>query len=415
MSDLIVSPAPPEGARHVAIVPAAGVGVRFGANRPKQYLSIGARTVLEWTVQALLASARFERVVVVVSPQDHHARGLAGLSDARVAVVPVGGTTRRDSVLAGLQWLIRHGLADARDWIWVHDAARPGLDDASIERLSVALASQTAGAVLATPVADTLRREASTASGMAGATEPREGLWQAQTPQVFRCAPLLQALERHPDVTDEAAAMQQEGADVRLVAGTRRNFKITTPDDLQAMAQLLLAGASEPIRAVDRDSAGMPWRIGQGWDVHALVPGRALILGGVTIPFDRGLLGHSDADVLLHAVTDALFGAAGLGDIGRHFPDTDPVFSGADSRVLLREAASRVCAAGWRIGNVDATIVAQSPRLAPHIPAMQANLRADLGLAEGCVNIKAKTSERLGFAGRGEGIEAHAAVLLRRA
>ncbi|MFZ9407107.1 MAG: 2-C-methyl-D-erythritol 2,4-cyclodiphosphate synthase [Burkholderiaceae bacterium] len=154
------------------------------------------------------------------------------------------------------------------------------------------------------------------------------------------------------------------------------------------------------------------FRIGQGWDVHALVPGRPLILGGVTIPFDRGLLGHSDADALLHAITDALFGAAGLGDIGRHFPDTDPRFAGADSRELLREACRRVNQSGWTISNLDATIVAQSPKLAPHIPAMQNNLSADLGLAPDAVNIKAKTSERLGFAGRGEGIEVHAVVML---
>ena len=153
-------------------------------------------------------------------------------------------------------------------------------------------------------------------------------------------------------------------------------------------------------------------RIGQGWDVHALVPGRALILGGVTIPHDRGLLGHSDADALLHAITDAMLGAAGLGDIGHHFPDTDPAFAGADSRVLIREACRRVREAGWQVSNLDATIVAQSPRLAPHVPAMRANLAADLDLDPGSVNVKAKTSEKLGFAGRGEGIEAHAVVLL---
>jgi 2-C-methyl-D-erythritol 2,4-cyclodiphosphate synthase len=153
-------------------------------------------------------------------------------------------------------------------------------------------------------------------------------------------------------------------------------------------------------------------RIGQGWDVHALVPGRALVIGGVSIPWARGLLGHSDADVLLHAITDALFGAAGLGDIGRHFPDTDPAFAGVDSRTMLREAVRRVRAAGWTPGNVDCTIVAQAPRMAPHVPAMVETVAADLGIPGDRVNVKAKTSERLGFAGRGEGIEAHATVLL---
>ncbi|MBB1630225.1 MULTISPECIES: 2-C-methyl-D-erythritol 2,4-cyclodiphosphate synthase [Cupriavidus] len=155
-------------------------------------------------------------------------------------------------------------------------------------------------------------------------------------------------------------------------------------------------------------------RVGQGYDVHALVPGRKLILGGVDIPHDRGLLGHSDADALLHAITDALFGAAGLGDIGRHFPDTDPRFAGADSRVLLREAARRVREAGYEIGNVDATVIAQAPKLAPHIGAMVANLAEDLGLAAASCNVKAKTNEKLGFEGRQEGIVAQAVVLIWR-
>jgi 2-C-methyl-D-erythritol 2,4-cyclodiphosphate synthase len=156
------------------------------------------------------------------------------------------------------------------------------------------------------------------------------------------------------------------------------------------------------------------FRIGQGFDVHALVCGRPLIIGGVTIAHDRGLLGHSDADVLLHAITDALLGAAGLGDIGRHFPDTDPRFAGTDSRVLLREACQRVVAAGWSVGNVDATVIAQEPKLAPHVAAMCANIAADLGVAVECINIKAKTTERLGFTGRGEGIAAEAVALLMR-
>ncbi|MEI7446409.1 MAG: 2-C-methyl-D-erythritol 2,4-cyclodiphosphate synthase [Burkholderiales bacterium] len=165
-----------------------------------------------------------------------------------------------------------------------------------------------------------------------------------------------------------------------------------------------------------RDALGdAPIRIGQGWDVHALVPGRPLTIGGVTVPHSHGLLGHSDADVLLHAITDALLGGAALGDIGRHFPDTDPRFAGADSRVLLREAASRVRAAGWAPSNVDCTVVAQAPKLAQHVPAMVEAIAADLGLPAGCVNVKAKTSERLGYAGRGEGISAQAVVMLRRA
>ena len=159
----------------------------------------------------------------------------------------------------------------------------------------------------------------------------------------------------------------------------------------------------------------IPFRIGQGFDVHALVPGRRLILGGVEIPFERGLLGHSDADVLLHAITDALLGAAGLGDIGRHFPDTDPRYAGADSRVLLRSAMAAVREAGWSVGNVDATVIAQAPKLLPHVPAMVANIAADLGVGQPAVNVKGKTTERLGFTGRAEGIAAQAVVLLVQA
>lgn len=406
-----------ESPRHVAVVPAAGVGSRLGADRPKQYLPLAGATVLECSVRALLQTDRIDCIVVVVSPGDEVALGLSGLQHPRVRVAQVGGATRRDSVLGGVSWLMTQGHAKAHDWVWVHDAARPGLENSSLQALHAALEQDGCeGAMLAVPVADTLRREQPGGSGLAGPTESRDGLWQAQTPQIFRCGPLQQALTLHAGVTDEAAAMQAQGAQGQLVPGTRRNFKITTMDDLQAMREAL----QDPARAWRQDApatcrapGAIPaFRIGQGWDVHALVPGRALILGGVTIPHDRGLLGHSDADALLHAITDALLGAAGLGDIGRHFPDTDPQFSGADSRALLREACRRVREAGWVVGNLDATVVAQSPRLAPHIPAMQTHICADLALDPGAVNVKAKTSEKLGFAGRGEGIEAHAVVML---
>ena len=377
----------------------------MGADRPKQYLSLDRMTVLECSVRALLHSDCIECIVVVVSPDDTVASGLAGLKHPRVRVASVGGATRRESVLGGVSWLMAAGHARMNDWVWVHDAARPGLEGASLQALQAVLdQGDCEGALLAVPVADTLRREQSGGSGLAGVTESRDGLWQAQTPQVFRCGPLHEALSIHAGVTDEAAAMQAQGARIQLVTGTRRNFKVTTMDDLNTMRRAL--------HDSQQATRHRPMRIGQGWDVHALVPGRALILGGVTIPHDRGLLGHSDADALLHAITDAMLGAAGLGDIGHHFPDTDPAFAGADSRVLIREACRRVREAGWQVSNLDATIVAQSPRLAPHVPAMRANLAADLDLDPGSVNVKAKTSEKLGFAGRGEGIEAHAVVLL---
>lgn len=400
----------PPTARHFAVVPAAGSGTRLGADRPKQYLVVqSARpglsppvTLLERTVRRLMDGSPCVKVVVVVAPDDTVAAGLPGLQDAaRVRVVPQGGATRRDSVRAGLDALVSLCGAAEHDWVWVHDAARPGIDPEVLGRLAAALHDEPVGALLALPVADTVKRQSAAQDGLPRAAEtvPREALWQAQTPQVFRLGVLRAALDAHALVTDEASAVEAMGLSPRLVSGSRTNFKVTTMDDW-----LALQGA--------REHDGPRWRIGQGWDVHALVPGRALVLGGVTIPHDRGLLGHSDADVLLHAITDALLGAAALGDIGRHFPDTDARFAGADSRALLREAHQRVRASGWEPVNVDATIVAQAPRLAPHIDAMVNHLAADLGLAPGQVNVKAKTSERLGFAGRGEGIEAHAVVMI---
>jgi len=386
---------PRPAVRHVALVPAAGTGARLGADRPKQYLPLGGATVLERSVAALLDCPWIAAVMVVVAPGDEAAAALPGLADPRAIVAPAGGDTRRASVLGGLRELEARGLAGPDDWVWVHDAARPGVERAALERLLAALGHERSGALLALPMADTVKRGL---AGRAVETVPRDPLWIAQTPQVFPLGRLRAALERHRDVTDEASAMEASGHSPALVDGGRRNFKVTTMDDLLAM------------RAALGDAPAI--RIGQGWDVHALVPGRPLVIGGVVLPSPQGLLGHSDADVLLHAITDALLGAAALGDIGRHFPDTDPRFAGADSRALLREALARVRAAGWAPGNVDATVVAQAPKLAPHIPAMVEAIAADLGVPAARVNVKAKTAERLGFAGRGEGIEAHATVLL---
>jgi len=397
-------------ARHFAVVPAAGTGSRMGADRPKQYLPLGTATILERTVARLLNATPCERVIVVVSPGDTVAQTLPGLiDDPRVHVAAVGGASRRDSVLAGLKVAAADHGAGEGDWIWVHDAARPGLDRDSIERLAQALIDEPVGALLALPMADTVKRsEVTDGATRAVATVAREDLWQAQTPQIFRHGMLYQALVQHAQVTDEASAIEAAGHTPRLVPGSRNNFKVTTMDDLRSMQA---AASQQPTG----EQSAPAWRIGQGWDVHALVPGRALVIGGTTIEHDRGLLGHSDADVLVHAIIDAMLGAAGLGDIGRHFPDTDPVYRGADSRVLLREASRRVRDTGWSVGNVDATVVAQSPRLAPYIASMVGHVASDLGLQTGQVNVKAKTSERLGFAGRGEGIEAHAVVMLVRA
>ena len=432
-------------------MPAAGTGSRVGADVPKQYLDLAGRPMLARTAEALVAAPWIERVVVVVAPGDARAAAaLAGLP--RVTVLAEGGATRRDSVLAGLRALMVAEGATASDWVLVHDAARPGVDRESLERLRSTLGEDEVGGLLALPVSDTVKRS-TRASGegsngadqalRAGTSErvartlPRDGLWLAQTPQMFRVGLLLEALERFADVTDEAAAIERLGHAPRLVEGSRDNFKVTAPGDLEAMRRrfghhrgfgvtsprgsdgeamgerddtVTADGRQHPASAAP--ATGSRLRVGQGYDVHALVPGRPLFIGGVQVPHGHGLLGHSDADVLLHAITDALLGAAALGDIGRHFPDTDPRFSGADSAVLLAEAVRRVRHAGFEIVNVDATVIAQAPKLAPHIPGMVTGIARTLGIDPACVNVKAKTSERLGFAGRGEGIEAAAIVLL---
>jgi 2-C-methyl-D-erythritol 4-phosphate cytidylyltransferase/2-C-methyl-D-erythritol 2,4-cyclodiphosphate synthase len=402
--------------RYFAVMPAAGSGSRLGAAQPKQYLDLAGRPMIVRTAEALLAAPWLERLVIVVAPQDRQAEQLL-TKLPRSSVVPEGGATRRDSVIAGLRALRRHFAAADEDWVLVHDAARPALGPELLERLSGALTGDAVGGLLAVPVGDTVKRF----SEGKLETLSREGLWLAQTPQMFRFGVLLDALVRFPDVTDEASAIERAGLVPKLVPGTRGNFKVTTPDDLEAMRRAFGA-AENPMQqdAAERSggarcaskaaSAGL--RIGQGYDVHALVPGRPLVIGGVTIAHRHGLLGHSDADVLLHALTDALLGAAGLGDIGRHFPDSDPRFSGADSRALLAEAHARVKAAGYRIVNLDATVIAQAPRLAPHIEAMKASIASALDLDIACVNIKAKTNERLGFTGRGEGIAAEAVALI---
>ena len=243
--------------------------------------------------------------------------------------------------------------------------------------------------------------------GRVRATVDRRGKWAAQTPQMFRIGLLAAALDAAGDaVTDEASAIESQGHAPLLVPGDADNFKLTLPEDF-ARAERVLASRAGPAHAA--------WRIGEGWDTHALVAGRPLILGGVQVPHDKGLAGHSDADALAHAITDALLGAAALGDIGRHFPDTDAAFEGADSMVLLAEAARRVRAAGYEIGNVDSTVVAQAPKLAPHIPAMCRRLAEVLGLAADQVNVKAKTAEKMGPVGEGRAIEARATCLLQRA
>ena len=385
-------------ARCYALVPCAGVGARAGAVGPKQYVAVGGRSVVAHTLAALTRVPRIVNTLVVLAADDLDFEAAA--PDFAGWAEQCGGATRAASVAAGLAALSRRGVRDD-DWVLVHDAARCLVQPAAIDRLIDACLPDEVGGLLALPLADTLK--AATDDARVASTIDRRAKWAAQTPQMFRLGLLRAALARAgAAVTDESSAIEALGHAPKLVVGDAGNFKLTFPEDF-ARAERALATQDTPMATV---------RMGEGWDVHALVVGRPLVLGGVTVPHDKGLEGHSDADALAHAITDALFGAAALGDIGRHFPDTDAQFKGADSMRLLAEAARRVRAAGFEIGNIDSTIVAQAPKMAPHIPAMRERLAQVLGLAVDQVNVKAKTAERMGPVGEGRAIEARAACLL---
>jgi 2-C-methyl-D-erythritol 4-phosphate cytidylyltransferase/2-C-methyl-D-erythritol 2,4-cyclodiphosphate synthase len=402
------------GDRAVAILPAAGRGERSGLKIPKQYHRLAGETLLGRSIRAISQHPSIALILVVLGPDDDHwnESGLeASLGDLpTVLAVPIGGGTRRDSVMAGLS-LISESISDqgGSPWVLVHDAARPGLSDESLARLWNEVRAADSGdhffgGILATPIADTVKRSSpgSESGQRVIQTIPREGLWAAQTPQMFRLRDLLAAYQRAPDATDEASAIEACQGQVLLVPGAMTNLKLTQPDDFTLMEAWM--SQSQP------PSFG----IGSGFDVHRLVEGRPLIIGGVQIPYEKGLDGHSDADVLLHAITDAILGAAGMGDIGRHFPDTDPAYRGVDSRLLLSEVVRRVAEAGWQVSQIDATVIAQAPKISPHAQAMQQVIASTCEMPIARVNIKGKTTEHLGFTGRGEGIAAQAVAMVVR-
>jgi 2-C-methyl-D-erythritol 4-phosphate cytidylyltransferase/2-C-methyl-D-erythritol 2,4-cyclodiphosphate synthase len=394
----------PTGASRVwAIVPAAGRGERFTGDSPdappKQYASLLGTSILERTLRRLLAEPRLQTVVVVLAAADAHWPAVAARLEGARLRTAIGGASRQDSVLSGLESLA--ALAADDDWILVHDAARPCLTAPEIRALLTQLDDGAAGAVLGAPLVDTIKRET---DGRIATTVDRQGLWRALTPQVFRYAELRRALRDARAagiaVTDEAQAMERLGARPALVAGSAFNIKITRPEDLATAANIL------------RTEGGGSMRIGHGFDVHAFGPGDHVVLGGLTLPHTHGVLAHSDGDVIIHALCDAILGALGLGDIGQHFPDSDPKWRGADSRVFLRAVAAKMHAAGLRLVNADVTVLAEAPRIAKHRLAMAALLAADLEVAAERVNIKATTTEKLGSIGRSEGLAAMAAVLL---
>ncbi|MBM3376977.1 MAG: 2-C-methyl-D-erythritol 4-phosphate cytidylyltransferase [Betaproteobacteria bacterium] len=402
-----------------AVIPAAGSGSRAGLSKPKQYwpLETGVPMLVQ-TISALSvlgSRSDFAGILVVLAPDDNDwvSDGIDSIlcnhpriasSDLRLAAVKIGGANRSASVLAGLE-LIAQGCKEAAtdmDWVLVHDAARPWVREPELIRLLESGLASAHGAILALPIADTVKQ--SEGGRRIAKTVPRDGLWAAQTPQMFALNELVKALHLHPEATDEASAMEHAGRSPDLVPGHRSNIKMTFEEDF-------VDPSKDPQARLSQAVADDFPRVGTGFDVHALVEGRRLMIGGVHIPHEKGLLGHSDADVLLHSIADAILGAAGLGDIGKHFPDTDSAYKDSDSRVLLRTVVDRVAGLGLRVWQLDATIIAQAPKMAPHIPAMIQNISEDTRC--GLVNVKATTTEHLGFTGRAEGIAAQASVVLR--
>ena len=370
-----------------AILVAAGSGQRFGADRPKQFTVCAGKPVVRWAAERLLPHVALLQPVGDAASLGGALEGLAHLP------VVAGGAVRQDSVRAGLE-----ALAPLRpDIVLIHDAARPFLPADSIPALLDAL-TRCEAAIPAIPVADTLKRGV---DGAITATVAREGLYRAQTPQAFRFATILDLHRRHsanPGATDDAALFERAGLPVALVPGHDDNIKLTYAEDAVRMARIL-APTFEP-------------RTGTGFDVHVLEAGRKLILCGIEVPHEKGLSGHSDADVGIHALCDAIYGALAEGDIGRHFPPSEATWKDADSARFLRHATERIAARGGRLVNADLTLICERPKITPHAPAMITRLAELLEVEPGRISVKATTTERLGFTGRGEGIAAQAAVML---
>ncbi|MYZ47220.1 bifunctional 2-C-methyl-D-erythritol 4-phosphate cytidylyltransferase/2-C-methyl-D-erythritol 2,4-cyclodiphosphate synthase [Propylenella binzhouense] len=389
-------PSPDRESDVVALVVAAGRGLRSGQPVPKQYAQLAGTTVLRRTLQALSATGRFSRIAVVIHPDDRlvyeeAASGLPGMTP------PVeGGPTRQDSVRLGLEAL----ASDPPGLVFIHDAARPLVSAALVARILNA-AGPSHGVVPALPVSETLKR---VHSNTIAEDVAREGIWAVQTPQAFPFGAILEAHREaqafgRSNLTDDAAVADLAGLPTHVVAGDRLNIKLTTPADFR-MAELLLERLMET-------------RIGHGYDVHAFAVGSAVTLCGISISHEAKLHGHSDADVGLHALTDAVLGAVAEGDIGDHFPPSDPRWKDAPSAQFLAFAVERVRSRGARLVNLDLTIVCEAPKIAPHRAAMRQRVAEIAGLCTDRVSVKATTSERLGFTGRREGIAAFATATVQ--
>jgi 2-C-methyl-D-erythritol 4-phosphate cytidylyltransferase/2-C-methyl-D-erythritol 2,4-cyclodiphosphate synthase len=388
----MIESSPSAPARLFAVIVAAGRGSRFGGPLPKQYAGLKGSAVLRATVLAFLRYRSPVAVLVVIHPDD---RALYDQAVAGLALLPPvhGGATRQESVRLGLEAV----NASPDDIVMIHDAARPLLDPRIIDRAILALQSGDA-ALVAIPVRDTIKRGEAT---QVAATLDRRDLWRAQTPQAFRYGKIMAAHRAATglDLTDDAAVAETAGMNVELVMGSEDNFKITTADDLDRANRL--AGTD------------YEFRTGQGFDVHQLVEGDHVWINGIRIPHTAKLLGHSDADVGLHALTDAVLGAIGAGDIGSHFPPGDARWRGADSSKFLAHAAGLVTEKGGRITHCDVTIICERPKIGPHRAAMVARIAEILGVEPGRVSVKATTTEELGFTGRREGIAAQAVATVR--
>ncbi|MCC1492568.1 bifunctional 2-C-methyl-D-erythritol 4-phosphate cytidylyltransferase/2-C-methyl-D-erythritol 2,4-cyclodiphosphate synthase [Cognatishimia sp. F0-27] len=375
-----------------ALIVAAGRGRRAGGGIPKQWRHVAGRPVARWTLEAF---ERVDRIVMVIHPDDR-VEAKAAAAGLPVTLVQ-GASTRAGSVLAGLEAL----AADPPGIVLIHDVARPCLSQTVIDGVCAALA-ETPGAAPALAVTDALWTGA---EGRVSGTRDRTGLYRAQTPQGFRFDAILAAHRAWPtdgpEAADDVAVARAAGLDVAIVPGDERNLKITGPEDFRRADRIL-----------SEKDGKMDIRVGNGYDVHRFGPGDHVMLCGVAVPHAATLMGHSDADVGMHALTDAIYGAMAEGDIGRHFPPSDPQWKGAESHIFLRHAAELAASRGFVLSHVDVTLVCERPKIGPHAEAMRAALAQILGIETGRVSVKATTSEKLGFTGREEGIAALATATL---
>lgn len=374
--------------RTFVLVVAAGSGQRFGGDLPKQYQPLAGKPMLRHSLETFAAHPGIAGIVVAIHPTQHELYESAAAGVAKLLPPVDGGATRQGSVLNGLERL----AAERPDYVLIHDAARPLIDGETIGRTIAALAQHPA-ILVAVPVVDTIKRGT---GERVGDTVDRRDLWRAQTPQAFHFHSILEAHRKVAggELTDDAAVAEAAGIPVTFVMGSERNFKVTTQDDMERAERMI--------------GSQMEFRTGNGFDVHKIIAGDGVTMCGVRIPCDMALEGHSDADVGLHAITDAVLGAIGAKDIGAHFPPSDPKWRGAQSWKFLDHAAKLVAERGGRVAHCDVTIICERPKIGPHRDAMVARVAEILKISPDRVSVKATTTEKLGFTGRGEGIAAQA-------